>query len=66
MEIEVRDMVGLGTDGASSMMGKHNSLQALLKKEVPHLLHNRCANHAIDLAARDAVRRSMPSNVDHW
>lgn len=64
-DLRAEDMVGVGTDGASSMVGQHHSLQALLKREIPHLLHNRCCNHALDLAAKDAVQKSLPSHIEH-
>ncbi len=56
--------VGLGTDGASSMIGQHNGLQALLKKDYPSLVHMRCVCHSIDLCARDAMKRTLPSNLE--
>ncbi len=56
--------IGLSTDGASTMIGQHNSLQSLLKKEFPSLVHLRCCCHSIDLAAKDAVKKALPSNLE--
>ena len=58
-------MVGVGTDGAACMVGEHNSLQALLRRKWPHIVHIRCVCHALDLAARDAVRKALPSNIEY-
>jgi Domain of unknown function (DUF4371) len=63
--LEGKNMVGLGTDGAASMVGENNSLQALLRRTWPHITHIRCVCHALDLAARDAVRKAMPSNIEY-
>jgi len=30
----------------------------------PNLIHIRCGAHSIDLAAKDAMRWAMPSNLD--
>ena len=48
--------VGLGTDGASPMIGKHHSVAALLKKGYPHLQSIRCVCHSIDLAGKDFMK----------
>ncbi len=56
--------VGLSTDGASAMIGQRNSLQALLKQHYPGLVHIRCSCHSLDLAAKDAVKRALPSNLE--
>jgi len=63
--LEGKNMVGLGTDGAASMVGENNSLQALLRRTWPHITHIRCVCHALDLATRDAVRKAMPSNIEY-
>lgn len=57
-------MVGLGTDGASVMTGQHHSLQSLLRRTWPHVLHNSCTNHALDLVAKGAVKAALPSSVE--
>ncbi len=64
-KLEGKNMIGLGTDGAAAMVGEHNSLQALLRRTWPHITHIRCVCHALDLAARDAVRKAMPSNIEY-
>lgn len=37
-----KNLVGFAADGANNMMGKNNSVQALLKKDVPHLVIVKC------------------------
>ena len=58
------NMVGLGTDGANVMKGEHHSLQSLLKQSIPHLVHINCICHSIDLIAKEAVTKALPSNID--
>lgn len=55
--------VGLGTDGASVMIGVNHSLMTLAKAEYPNLEHMRCAPHTVDLCARDAFD-IMPAQLD--
>ena len=58
------NMVGLGTDGANVMKGQHHSLFSLLHDRWRHLIHLQCVNHGIDLAAKEAVRKTLPTNVE--
>ena len=58
-------LVGLGTDGANVMKGQHHSLLTLFRNSWPHVLHLQCVCHALDLAAKEAVRKTMPSNLEH-
>ena len=44
--------IGLGTDGASVMIGVKQSLWVLAKRFYPNLKPIRCAPHSIDLCAR--------------
>ena len=60
-----KNLIGLGTDGAANMVGEHNSLQTLIRRTWPHVCHIRCVCHGIDLAARDAVRKALPSNIEY-
>ncbi len=63
--LKSKNFVGLGTDGASNMQGVHNSLQANLRQDHPHLVHIWCVCHSLDLAARDATKAALPSNLDY-
>jgi len=48
--LEGKTMIGLGTDGAASMVGDNNSFQALLRRTRQHITHICCVCHALDLA----------------
>lgn len=62
-ELEPDNFVGLSTDGASPMIGVHNSLQALARKKYKNLVHLRCPAHSIDLAAKDAMK-ALPAYIE--
>lgn len=62
--LEPNNFVALSSDGASVMMGSHNSVWALLKKKYPWLLHLRCTCHSLDLAAKDAQKKALPSHLE--
>lgn len=44
----------LTSDGASVMLGKHNGVAALLKRQIPHLTEQHCVAHREDLGIDDA------------
>lgn len=50
-------LVATGSDGASVNLGKHKSVTALLKKEVPHLIAMHCVSHRLELGALDAMKQ---------
>jgi hypothetical protein len=43
-------LVGIGTDGASNMLGKNNGLVATLKRDMPDLISTHCIAHKLNLA----------------
>ena len=49
-------LVSLGTDGANVMTGKHNSVLALLKRDVPSLVSIHCIAHKLELGFQDTVK----------
>lgn len=53
--IKVQNMVGIGVDEASVMVGKHNSVIAILKRELPDLIVVKCVSHSLHLCAGKAV-----------
>ena len=49
-------LIGIATDGASVMRGRHNGLCARLTAEVPGLLSVHCVAHDLQLAIMDAAK----------
>ncbi|MCO5591377.1 hypothetical protein L7F22_045360 [Adiantum nelumboides] len=54
--LDVHHMVGIATDGDSSMLGCHDGLVAKLRREVPHLISTHCIAHREALAILDATK----------
>lgn len=53
--IKVENMVGIGVDRANVMVGKHNSVTAILKRELPDLIVVKCVSHSLHLCAENAT-----------
>ncbi len=54
--------LGLGTDGASVMLGKRGGLCTKLKEKFPNLISWHCFNHRLELAVHDAVKACTEIN----
>ncbi|XP_077983943.1 uncharacterized protein C17orf113-like [Glandiceps talaboti] len=54
--IEISKVMGLGSDGASVMTGRHNGVGVRLKRQNVYLIHVHCVAHRLALAAADASR----------
>ena len=53
-QLDVSKMRGIGTDGASTMMGCHNGVVARLKTITPSVIGVHCAAHRLNLASSQA------------
>ena len=51
-----KKLIGIATDSASMMRGRHNGLCARLAEEVPGLLSVHCVAHDLQLAIMDAEK----------
>lgn len=58
------NLIGFASDGANSMMGVNNSLQTMLKKDVPKLFILKCVCHSLALCADNACKK-LPTNVEN-
>lgn len=54
--------LGLGTDGASVMLGKRGGLCVQLKEKYPNLIAWHCFNHRLELAVHDATKACTEIN----
>lgn len=52
--LKIENMIGIGVDGANVMVGKHNSVTAILKRELPDLIIIKCVSHSLHLCAEKA------------
>ncbi|XP_018406164.1 PREDICTED: uncharacterized protein LOC108771317 [Cyphomyrmex costatus] len=62
--LNIDKLVGIGVDGANSMIGPHNSLSSRVLALVPHLIVVQCLCHSLHLAAENACS-SLPRHIDY-
>ena len=53
--VMISNMIGIGFDGAATFSGKHNGVQALLKRNSPHSIFVHCHCHLLQLACVQAA-----------
>lgn len=63
LNLDKQYLIGLGTDGASALCGKHNSVFKLFKDEVPNLQLVRCICHSLNNAASKSAEE-LPASVE--
>lgn len=66
LNIEIKKMIGIGTDNATVMTGSNNGVHALLKNETgnDNLVLVRCVCHSLQLALSHASEETLPRNVE--
>ena len=55
-DVPLAKVVGLGTDGAAVMTGKHNGVGVKLGRESPLLIHVHCVAHRLALAVSQSAK----------
>lgn len=63
MILTIKKIIGFGADGASAMMGVHNSLSSKLKNDIPDLFILKCSCHSFSLCANYACEK-LPKIVE--
>ncbi|XP_050509986.1 uncharacterized protein LOC126886893 [Diabrotica virgifera virgifera] len=63
-DLRLENLMGIGTDNASVMVGVNNGVYAKLKEEVPHLILVRCLCHSLQLAVSAAAKEFLPRNLE--
>ena len=58
--LNIRNLVGIGTDNASVITGINSSVHARLKNEIPNLILIKCVCHSIQLAVSHAASETLP------
>ena len=61
--VSFSNLLGFGSDGASVMLGRHNSVVTRLKREQPNLYNIHCLCHIAHLCASDAVKK-LPAQIE--
>lgn len=62
--LQIKNMMGIATDGASVMVGKHHSVFTLLKQMQPNLQLIRCVCHSLDIVVNKAMQL-LPINIEY-
>ncbi|XP_068227734.1 uncharacterized protein [Palaemon carinicauda] len=62
--LNLQNMVGIGTDNASVMVGSNNGVYKKLKEDIPALVHIRCVCHSVQLSVSHASKETMPRNLE--
>lgn len=63
-KLDIKNLIGIGTDNASVMVGCNKSVCTELKKEVPHLIFIQCVCHSVQLATTHAYKECLPRNLE--
>lgn len=63
-DLNILNMIGIGTDNANVRTGSKNSVHTELKKSVPTLKLIKCVCHSIQLAVNQACKKSMPKELE--
>lgn len=63
--INIKNMVGLGSDNASVMVGINNGVYTKILAEVPTLIHIPCVCHSLQLAISAAANETLPRNIEY-
>ncbi|CAH1395672.1 unnamed protein product [Nezara viridula] len=56
-------MIGFGSDGASVMVGRHNSVSSRLKEACPGIVTINCICHSLHICANEACK-CLPRHVE--
>lgn len=58
------NLLEIGTDNASAIVGKHQSVYVELKKLVPNLVLIKCVCHSIQLSVTRSWKKTMPKSLE--
>ncbi|KAK3921139.1 LOW QUALITY PROTEIN: Zinc finger protein 862, partial [Frankliniella fusca] len=61
--LDYKKVIGLGTDGASNLCGKHNSVYSRFRDEIPDVVLVRCVCHSLHGAASKAAAQ-LPADLE--
>ncbi|XP_068225886.1 protein FAM200C-like [Palaemon carinicauda] len=64
MGLEWSNCVGFGSDGASAMIGEHNSVWSRVREKSPNCQLNKCVCHSLALCVEKAFDK-LPSNLGY-
>ncbi|CAD6221992.1 GSCOCG00011696001-RA-CDS [Cotesia congregata] len=62
--LSLKNLVGIGVDGANVMVGVNHSVSSLLKQEVPDIVIIKCICHSLHLCAEKAAE-TLPRQLEY-
>jgi len=62
-KLNIKNLMGIGTDGASNLCGKNHSLFTLLKASFPNIVLIKCICHSLNLCSAKACEE-LPSTLE--
>lgn len=62
--LSLKNLVGIGVDGANVMVGVNHSVSSLLKEEVPDIVIIKCICHSLHLCAENAAE-TLPRQLEY-
>lgn len=62
--IPLKNFIGISTDNASSMVGRHSGVSTLLKRKLPQIFHIGCVCHSINLINSSSLK-CVPIEVEN-
>ncbi|KAL5237008.1 hypothetical protein ACI65C_004418 [Semiaphis heraclei] len=63
--VNVDNIIGFGSDGCSTMMGKNNSVSTRIKEKFPGVFIMRCICHSLHLCCSEAYK-SLPRRLEDF
>ena len=63
--LNLKNLLAIGTDNASVMVGVNNGVYQKLKKDIPNLILIKCTCHSLQLAMSHASSDSLPRNLEY-
>ena len=63
MKLNLQNLLAIGTDNATVIVGVNNGVYAKLKVELPHLILIKCLCYLLQLAVSQASRETLPNEL---
>uniref|UniRef100_A0A034WXC5 DUF4371 domain-containing protein n=1 Tax=Bactrocera dorsalis TaxID=27457 RepID=A0A034WXC5_BACDO len=63
-KLDIKNLIGIGTDNANGMTGKNHNVFTELKKETPTQILIRCVCHSVQLAISQVCKHHLPENLE--
>lgn len=64
-KLDLKHLIGIGTDNANVMIGSKKSVYFELKKEAPGLVLIKCVCHSVQLAVNHACKLFLPESLEY-